>query len=139
METSDHSKNGAVPKSQTSRTIKPIEMKKILVVILLVTIAVVSCKKDDADVLSPEMLAGTKWMTDDKETSVEFKSKIEVIYIWTDHWNGMTDEVDNDGLYSINGNNITLDFGDNYTVKGVYDNSSITFVDDGETFVVKKQ
>jgi hypothetical protein len=114
-------------------------MKKILVIIFLATIAIVSCKKDDNDVLSPEMLAGTKWMTDDKETSVEFKSKIEVTYIWTDHWNGMTDEVDNDGLYSINGNNITLDFGDNYTVKGIYEGSSITFVDDGETFVVKKQ
>ena len=114
-------------------------MKKILVIIILATLAIVGCKKDDEDVLRTEMLAGTKWMTDDKETSVEFKSKILVTYIWTDHWQGMTDEVNNDGLYSINGNNISLDFGDSYIVNGVYDNNSITFVDDGVVFIVKKQ
>lgn len=112
-------------------------MKKIAL-ILFVIIATVSCKKDE-EVFGPEMLTGTKWATEDNETSVEFKSKIEVLYIWTDHWGGMTDEVENEGLYSVDGNNITLDFGNDYNVKGVYEGSTITFVDDGETFTVKKQ
>jgi hypothetical protein len=118
-----------------SRKIKPIEMKKILLIILLATIAIVSCKKDDNDVLSPEMLAGTEWRTDDNNTSVEFKSNTKVTYNYQDpRGMGYSD----DGLYSIYGNNITLDFGD-FIVNGVYEISSISFVHNGKTFVVKKQ
>ncbi len=107
--------------------------KSIFLLMIIYSLMILSCGKDDD--LTPDDLAGTKWLTDDKETGIIFTSKNEVTYEYYD--SGSTVFSD-DGFYSVVGNNITLDFS-GYVVTGVRDGNSITFIDDGWKFIVKKQ
>lgn len=109
---------------------------------VILSVVISSCKKDDKD-LTPTDLSGTKWITDDNEQSIEFISKTQANYNWTDHviaygaWQSYT--IVEHGMYTINKSDIVLDFGNGDTMKGVIEGNSMTFVYDGDVFIVKKQ
>jgi hypothetical protein len=117
-------------------------MKKVIVLGLFVaSIFLISCSKDD-DFTDPDNLSGTEWKSLNVDTSYEeyyifkftsktiiefwIKEKDEVLYI---EWSG---------VYSLSGNTITIDYGDDI-VSGVIDGNKMNFAYDGEVMVFTKQ
>lgn len=105
----------------------------------LSVVIISSCKKDDN--LTPSNLAGTTWKSDDNENIIEFISKSQVNYYWTDYFGGSSDSVEENGIYTLTDNKIVIDFGygDGDLMNGIIEGNSITFVYDGEIIIVKKQ
>jgi hypothetical protein len=105
--------------------------------IVIFSFLIIACNKDDNN-LTTNNLTGTKWVSDDKDNSIEFTSVTQLKFIWTDYYLGNKNPMQEDGIYTIDKNNISFDFG-NHTMNGIIDGNSITCVWIGETFVVKKQ
>lgn len=114
-------------------------MKRTIFIVLISILAMFSsCKKDDNNP-SPDNLAGTTWISDDEESSVEFISKTQFQFNWIDTFRGGKYPQEEDGIYSIDKNKIIFDFGDGDPMNGIIDGNSISFVWIGEVIIVKKQ
>ena len=113
-----------------------------LLLIVLVLILVNGCKKDDKDV-TPDNLAGTNWKSfdtdyeDEEYYILKFTSKtIAELWIKDEGDPELYEEMD--GIYSISGNNITIDFGYDQ-IMGVIEGKNMSFADDGSVIVFTKQ
>lgn len=114
-------------------------MKKALILLTIILLIVASsCKKNDSDP-SPENLAGTKWISDDKESSIEFITQTQFQFIWTDYFNGGKYPQEENGIYTVDKNKIIFDFGDGDPMNGIIESNTITCVWLGDVIVVKKQ
>lgn len=112
--------------------------KSFYLLIVIFSLTILSCSKEDE--LTPDNLAGTIWISDDKESSVEFISKTQFKFKWTDYY-GYDEKYQftENGIYTVNKNNITFDFGDDEPMNGIIDGNSISFVWIGDVIVVIKQ
>ncbi|HZK95254.1 MAG TPA: hypothetical protein VFC67_13685 [Prolixibacteraceae bacterium] len=111
-------------------------MKKVLfIALVLTTVACSSCSKKD-DLATPTDLSGTSWKTNNlgtiaypeylmlkfpSKTSAEEWSKFESGTIFTQY---------HAGVYSLNGNQITINFGDGPTT-GTIKGETITIAENG--------
>ena len=120
-------------------------MKKILyIALVLTTVIFSSCSKKD-DLAIPTDLSGTSWKTDNLGTAaspeylmLKFPSKTSA-----EEWSMFASETIftqyHAGVYSLNGNQITINFGDGPTI-GTITGKTITIAENGTlTAVFNKQ
>ena len=116
-------------------------MKNILLfTIVLTTILLSSCKKDSMS--DPTDLSGTEWKSLDVDPQYEeyillkFKSKTTVELWYKDK--GDPIYMDSEGIYSISGKSITMNFG-NGADTGAIDGNVINFSESGTIIRFTKQ
>lgn len=120
-----------------------IQIMKRTIFIVLISILVVfsSCKKDDD--INPDNLAGTEWKSlntdyDDEEYYLfKFTSKT-IVELWIKNEGDPKLYEEMDGIYSITGSNITIDFGYE-DITGVIEGKTMSFASDGSVVVFTKQ
>lgn len=120
-------------------------MKKVLfIAIILTTVAFSSCSKK-GDLAPPSDLSGTSWKTINLGTTASpeylmliFPSKTSA-ELWSKFAGETIFSLEHAGVYSISGNQITINFGDGPTT-GTIDGKTITIAENGTlTAVFTKQ
>ncbi len=117
-------------------------MKRTIFIVLLSIFAMFSsCKKDDDT--NPDSLAGTECKSlntdyDDEEYYLfKFTSKT-IVELWVKNEGDPKLYLEMDGIYSINGNNIAIDFGSK-DITGIIEEDTMSFASNGSVVVFTKQ
>jgi len=86
-----------------------------------------NCKKDDDD--SSTNLEGTAWFSDDKSSNFFFLSTVKGQFYLDDNY---------DFIFTVEGDNISFDFGNEKVMTGKITGNTITAIYGGETFTAQK-